>query len=112
MKLATWAYAASVALAAVLTIALGGLFQNIFERLFNGRPMPRLTELFFHLQWWVLLIALPFIGTAFRLTFRSTITTERAFAFAGLSTFVIVFLFALALVSLSLPFVTIIVSLE
>ncbi len=112
MKLAIWAYSASVGLTAVLTVALGGLFQNIFGHIFGGLPMPLLTDFFLHLQWWVLLIALPFFFAAYWLTSRSSVTTDRAIAFAGLSTLIIVFLFALALVSLCLPFITITVSLE
>lgn len=105
MKLAIWAYSTAITLTALLTVTLGGLFQNIFGRMLGGKPLPLLTEFFLHLQWWALLAALPFIGTATWLTLRRSITSDRTFAFAGLSTLAIVFLFALALVSLCLPFV-------
>ena len=105
MKLAIWTYSTSVALTALVTVALGGMFRNILAHTFGGKPMPRITEFFLDLQWWVLLVALLFIVAAYWLTSRPALTTDRAFMFAGLSTMVIVFLFSLALVSLSLPFV-------
>ncbi|MDQ3624397.1 MAG: hypothetical protein M3463_18210 [Verrucomicrobiota bacterium] len=112
MKLAIWAYSTAVTLTALLTVALGGLFQNIFGYMLGGKPLPLLTDFFLHLQWWVLLAALPYIGTATWLTYRPTLTIHRTVAFAGLSTLAIVFLLSLAFVSLCLPLLPITVSLQ
>ena len=107
MKFAIWAYTATVALTAFLVATLSGLFQNIFHRAWGDRPLPALTDFFIHLEWWVMLAALPFLIAACWLTIRSSPTADRALVFAGAATFVSVFLFAFALVAVGLPFVAI-----
>jgi len=112
MKIAVWAYSLAVMLTALVTVALGGLFQNIFGHMLHGKPLPILTDFFLHLQWWVPIAVLPFVGVALWLTIVPTLTVDKALAFAGLSTFAIVFLFALAVVSLCLPFLSIMVGFQ
>jgi hypothetical protein len=112
MKIAIWAYTASVILTGFLTVALGHILRDILGPLFGGKPMPALTESFLEFRWWVFLVILPVVGTAFWLTTRGAMTSERAFAFTGLCTLLIISLLFFALLSFCLPFTTIIVHLE
>ncbi len=107
MKLAIWAYSAAVALASLAMVVLGVLFQILFEQLYGGDdPLPLLTHCFIRLHWWFLLGSLPVLVWACFLTSARTLTPDRALAFAGASTLIIVFLFTVAAVSLLLPLLT------
>ena len=104
MKLAIWTYSAAVALAFLVMVVLGVLFQIFFEQLYGrNEPLPLLTHCFIRLHWWFLLGSLPVLVSACFLTTARTLTPDRALAFAGACTLLIVFLFTVAVVSLLLP---------
>ena len=107
MKLAIWTYSAAVALALLAMVVLGILFQIFFEQLYGrDEPLPLLTHCFIRLHWWFLLGSLPVLVGACFLTSARTLTPDRALAFAGASTLIIVFLFTVAVVALLLPLLT------
>ena len=113
MKLAIWAYSGAVALASLAMVVLGVLFQIFFEQLYGRNiPLPRLTHWFICLHWWFLLSSLPVLVGACFLTFARTLTPDRALAFAGACTLLIVFLFTVAAVALLLPLLSTTISIS
>jgi hypothetical protein len=109
MRVAVWAYTIAVGFASLAAASLGGLFHNIYSHLLGGKPLPALTQLFIEFHLWALAIPLPWLLAAIWLSRRETATQSRCFAFAGVSTLAITFIFAFTANALTLPFVSIVV---
>lgn len=112
MKLAVWTYTAAVAFASLATAALGGMFGNIYYYRLGDKSLPPITQLVVGVHLWALAIPLPFLFAATWLSCRDIVTPNRCFAFAGVSTLAIAFLFTFTAIALTLPFVSIIVGMQ
>src|SRR6266446_2368765 len=93
MRIAMWTYTAAVAFASLAATALGGMFGNIYHRLLGGKPLPAMTQFLVEWHLWALLIPLPWLCVAIWLGRREAATQTRCFAFAGISTLAVAFLF-------------------
>ena len=105
MRIAVWSYCAAVGLACLTVAMLGSGFKYYFHWSLNGKPLPAMTDLATEDAVWALVLALPWVGAAIWLSRREAATPSRVFAYAGLSTFAIVFLFAFVAIAFSLPLV-------
>ena len=108
LKIVIRIYTAAVALASLAIATLSVLFQSILRHKFwdfgGTEALAPATSFFVSQQWWVLFVIVPCFIAAIKLTIGRTVTTEKAFLFAGCSTLVIVALFTLAIIALVPPF--------
>ena len=112
MKTAVWTYTAALGFASLAVAALGGMFGNIYHYKLGDKPLPFITDLLVQFPLWAFAIPLPWLFAAILLSRHGAATPARVFAFAGISTLAITFLFMFTAVALTLPFISIIVSMR
>lgn len=109
MRLGIWAYTVAVGFASLAVAAMGGIFANVIHSFLGNKPLPVLTAFVVDFHRCALALPLPWLIAAIVLSRREAATPSRCFAFAGISTFAITFLFAFTAISFALPYVRIMV---
>ncbi len=107
MRIAIWSYTAAVGFASLAVAALGGMFGSIFYRWLGDKPLPAITQLLIDFHWWTFAVPLPWVLVAIWFSRRDAATQSRVFAFSGISTLAVAFLFTFAAVALTLPFASV-----
>ncbi|MES2572551.1 MAG: hypothetical protein V4710_21185 [Verrucomicrobiota bacterium] len=109
--IAVWAHAMAVSIAAFAFFTVGAIFSNIlFHRLrlefpgIQSPPLPLVTQCYIHGCGWALLFPPAFLVAAFRLCQPLVFTSERLFAYSGISIATITFLISFASIALACPY--------
>ena len=112
MRIAIWSYAAAVSMTAIAIAIISSLFERILLTQFGSKPLPPVTSILISNHWWALVISAAWILMAIWLTRSCDLRTEKALAFAGISTLAIVFSAAFTAVAIICPFVSFITPLK
>ena len=112
MKLAVWSYTAAVGFASLAVAGVGRMVGKIYPDLFNGKPLPAITDFVVGFYGWACALLLLWLFAAAWLSRRGAATPERVLAFAGISTLAVTVLFGFTALALVLPFLSLVVSLR